>query len=167
MVEWGRERLGISAQTALFAEADLPAQLDAVTMWDYIEHSTNPRGDLAAAARNLRPGGVLALSTGDAGAPTARLAGRRWHLLTPEHHNFFFEKPTLRRLLEGTGFQVIEERRRSGLYSAGHVLYKLAALTSLRPLRSCAAAFERSRLASVALPLNLFDIVTVVARRVA
>jgi hypothetical protein len=45
--------------------------------------------------------------------------------LTPEHHNLFFEERTLRRLLETTGFGVLQVRHRAGLYSASHVLCKL------------------------------------------
>ena len=33
----------------------------------------------------------LALSTGDVGSLAARLSGSRWHLLTPRHHNYFFQ----------------------------------------------------------------------------
>jgi SAM-dependent methyltransferase len=153
MAAWGREELGIPVEMATFTEADVPSPLDAVTMWDYIEHSVDPRADLVKAAAHVRPGGVLALSTGDIGAPSARLAGTRWHLLTPEHHNFFFDRRTLRRLLQDTGFEVVEMRHRSAVYSAGHVLYKLG-------LRAAA-----SRLAGIFIPLNLFDIMTVVARR--
>jgi 2-polyprenyl-3-methyl-5-hydroxy-6-metoxy-1,4-benzoquinol methylase len=160
MVAFARSKLGVSARTATFTQADVPGPLDVVTMWDYIEHSVDPCADLAKAAALLRPGGVIAISTGDIGAPTARAAGRRWHLLTPEHHNFFFDQRTLRRLLEQTGFEVAEIRHRSAVYSVGHMLYKLAAMTSIRRLRNGA-----TRLGGTFVPLNLFDIMTVVARR--
>jgi SAM-dependent methyltransferase len=167
MAEFGRETLGVPVVCGSWAEAAVPPELDAVTMWDYLEHSLDPRRDLAKAQERLRPGGVLALSTGDVGAPSARLAGRRWHLLTPEHHNFFFSAATLSRLLDETGFAVLEARRRGALYSPAHVLYKLESLAAPAPalVRRVADRIGRSRLGSVAVPLNLYDIVTVVARR--
>jgi 2-polyprenyl-3-methyl-5-hydroxy-6-metoxy-1,4-benzoquinol methylase len=166
MVSWARSELGVPVTCAGFAHADVvPSQLDAITMWDYIEHSIDPRRDLANAGEHLRPGGILALSTGDISTLSARLAGHRWHLLTPEHHNFFFETKTLRRLLENTGFDVIEARHRAGLYSVGHVVYKLGALSSVGPIRRAASRLGRSSLASAGIPINLYDIVTVVARR--
>ena len=166
MVDWGLSELGVPVSCASFVHAEtLPPQLDAITMWDYIEHSIDPRRDLAKAGEHLRPGGILVLSTGDIGTLSARLAGHRWHLLTPEHHNFFFETRTLRRLLEDTGFDVLEARHRASLYSFGHVVYKLGAFGSLEAIRRAAARVGRSSLGSAGVPINLFDIVTVVARR--
>jgi SAM-dependent methyltransferase len=166
MADWARSQLGVAVVCASFARAELePPPLDAITMWDYIEHSIDPRNDLAKASKHLRRGGILALSTGDIGTLSARLARRRWHLLTPEHHNFFFETRTLGRLLEATGFDVLEARHRSSLYSIGHVLYKLGELGSLDATRRAAGRLGRSWLGSSGVPLNLFDIVTVVARR--
>ena len=146
----------------------MPPELDAITMWDYIEHSIDPDRDVARAARAPAPGGILALSTGDIGA-LVRAGDRvgRWHLLTPEHHNFFFDRRTLSRLLDKHGFEVVEARRRSSLYSAGHVLYKTGSLVPAAAVRRGAARLGRSRLGSVGVPLNLYDIVTVVAAGVA
>lgn len=166
MVDWARSQLGVPVICGSFGYAELaPLRLDAITMWDYIEHSIDPRRDLIRAHEHLRPGGILALSTGDVGTVSARLAGARWHLLTPEHHNFFFEARTLQRLLEETGFDVLEARHRASLYSIAHVLYKLETFGSLGALRHLASRLGRSSLGSAGVPLNLFDIVTVVARR--
>lgn len=166
MADWARSQLGVPVVCATFAQAEIaPTLYDAITMWDYIEHSIDPRKDLAKAGEHLRPGGILALSTGDIGTLTARLAGHRWHLLTPEHHNFFFDTRTLRRLLEKTGFDVLEARHRASLYSVAHVLYKLGASGRLGVVRRAASRLGRSSLGLAGVPINLHDIVTVVARR--
>ena len=163
MVDWARSELGIPVSCASFTHDGVDvSQLDAVTMWDYIEHSVDPRADLERAHDLLRPDGLIALSTGDIGSLPARLSGRRWHLLTPEHHNFFFEKRTLRRLLESSGFEVLEARRRASLHSVSHVLYKLG---SFAVFRRAASRARSSRMGRAGIPINLYDIVTVVARR--
>jgi SAM-dependent methyltransferase len=165
MVEFAVSQLGVPVRLATLAQLDAGDAFDAITMWDYIEHSIDPRRDLEQTRERLRPGGILALSTGDIGTLVARATGRRWHLLTPEHHNFFFDEGTLRRLLVTTGFDVLEARHRAGLYSFSHVLYKLGALGHFELARRTAARAGRSRVGQVGIPLNLFDIVTVVARR--
>jgi SAM-dependent methyltransferase len=166
MVEWARSKLGVPVTCSGFAHAELaPVQFEAITMWDYIEHSIDPRGDLTKVKEHLPPGAILALSTGDIGTLTARLSGHRWHLLTPEHHNFFFETRTLRLLLEDTGFDVLEAHHRASLYSIGHTLYKLGRFGSLGTIRRAASRLGRSSLGSAGVPINLYDIVTVVARR--
>jgi SAM-dependent methyltransferase len=166
MVEWAHSELGLTLMHGSFARASISAAtLDAITMWDYIEHSLDPRRDLKKARELLRPGGILALSTGDVGSLSARLTGHHWHLLTPEHHNFFFDVKTLRRLLEETGFVVLEMRHRADRYSIPHALHKLAALPLLGALRGVAQRLARSRLGAAGLPINLYDVVTVVAER--
>src|SRR5262249_52589140 len=71
--------------------SELPtAAFDCITMWDVIEHLRDPAGTIKTLAGALRPGGVLALSTGDLTSLCARLCGRNWHLLNLPEHLFFF-----------------------------------------------------------------------------
>jgi SAM-dependent methyltransferase len=84
-----------------------PDSVDCIAMWDVVEHLPDPRATLEAAFAWLRPGGVLALSTGDVRSLTARIHGRDWSLLTPPWHQFYFSRATMRRLLEDIGFEVV------------------------------------------------------------
>jgi hypothetical protein len=124
----------------------------AITMWDYIEHSLDPAGELAKAHELLEPGGLIALSTGDRDSLVARISRSRWHLLTPRHHNFFFSEQTLARLLARQGFEPVWLGHPGARYSLAHLTYKLG-------------LGAPSRFARYSLPVNLFDIVTVVARK--
>jgi SAM-dependent methyltransferase len=168
MSSWGRDRLKLDIATGLFQEADYPsAFFDAVTMWDYIEHSIDPARDFATAARVLRPGGVLMLSTGDAASAVARLSGRRWHLLTPRHHNFFFTVHTLRRYLEVNGFEIESVSHPGAQYSLRYLVYKLGTMAPRsRVVRWTGDWFGSRPLGERSVGFNLFDIVTITARRV-
>jgi 2-polyprenyl-3-methyl-5-hydroxy-6-metoxy-1,4-benzoquinol methylase len=164
MTRFGREALGLDLTAGRFGEQELPAgEFACVTMWDYIEHSTDPAGDVAEAARILRPGGVLALSTGDAGSLVARVSGRRWHLLTPRHHNFFFTARTLARLIEGAGLRVVRRGHPGARYSLRYLAHKARTLSDSALVRRAASAFDRRAAGRVAVPVNLWDILTVIA----
>jgi SAM-dependent methyltransferase len=167
MAAFAREELGLDAVAGRFRDVALPeASFDCVTMWDYLEHSTDPTEDLAYAWRLLRPGGVVALSTGDVGSLVARASGRRWHLLTPRHHNFFFGRRTLHQLMRKADFEPEELRARAARYPARYLVHKLR--TTGRAGAFLSSLFERvatGRLGSIAVPVNLFDIVTAVARK--
>lgn len=166
MVDHGQNQLGLSVHAAPFADVELDAgTFDAVTMWDYIEHSADPAGDLRHASRLLRSGGVLALSTGDARSMIARLSGSRWHLLTPRHHNFFFTRPSLQQAFTNAGLKVELMTSASNLYSVFYLLYKLRTLWDSPRLERMAGRVGRTRFGERAIPINLRDIVTVVGRR--
>lgn len=167
MSAWGREELGLDIATGLFQSASYPdSSFDAVTMWDYIEHSIDPAGDLERAASVLSPGGVLMLSTGDASSLVARLSGRRWHLLTPRHHNFFFTLGTLRRYLEKSGFSVESVGHPGARYSLRYLVYKLGTMAPRsRGVRRAADWVAAHPVGERSLVFNLFDILTITARR--
>lgn len=61
-------------------------RFDAVTMFDVVEHLSDPQKGIEQAARFLKPGGVLLLSSGDLDAWTWRWLGcDHWYLQTPQH----------------------------------------------------------------------------------
>ena len=167
MSGWAREHLRLPIHTGEFQAAALAdGSYDCVTMWDYIEHSVDPVGDLRRAFDLLRGEGHLVLSTGDAASLVARISGRRWHLLTPRHHNFFFTVTTLRRSLERAGFEVLESKHLAAPYSLRYLVYKLGTiLPRSRVLRYAARRANSSRLGRLSLPVSLGDIVTVLARK--
>ena len=166
MVAWGREHLGVRIELGALADSEqAPDSLAAVTMWDYIEHATDPRGDVLAAFRLLQPGGVLALSTGDVDSLAARISGRRWHLLTPRHHNYYFSAATLRLLLGSIGFDVVWIGHPGHRYTLRYLVHKGRTMVDVAPLRGLSDRLASARVGAVRIPLNLWDIVTVVARK--
>lgn len=91
-----------------------PESFDAVTLWDVVEHVRDPAEALRAVRRLLRPGGTLALSTPNLrglfprlSQPVGRVTGY-WTHPEPPAHLFQFSQATLSRLLERTGFRVVE-----------------------------------------------------------
>lgn len=139
------------------------ATFDAVTLWDVLEHLADPRRAAQEVARILRPGGRLVLSTGDVRSAVARVSGARWHLYTIPEHLFFFSRRSLEILLERSGLRVETMVARGSRYPVGYLLERLR--KTLLPRRSAPQRKRRLPGARLALPVNLFDIVTVTAVR--
>jgi SAM-dependent methyltransferase len=121
--EWARRELGLDVDTSRDALANVPSgSQDVVVLWDVIEHLRYPLDMMVEARRILRPGGLLALTTGDVGSLGARLYGRRWFLITPPHHLFYFDRQSMPKLLDKAGFAVRRISNGGGhpLESAGH-----------------------------------------------
>jgi SAM-dependent methyltransferase len=137
------------------------AAFDAVTLWDVLEHLPDPHAAIAAASACLRPGGRLALTTGDVGSVVARVSGRRWHLYSIPEHLFFFTRRSLRLLLDAHGLRVESMRAEASLYPIGYLAERLRKTL----LGRGTAGPPRWPGARLALPVNLFDVVTVSAVR--
>lgn len=165
MVEWGRTTLGADLAVGSLLDTTSDRTEACVTMWDYIEHALDPRGDLERAHARLRPGGVLALSTGDVTSILARVSLAGWHLMTPRHHNYFFSPATMRRLLRDVGFDNVEIRHPGAVFPLRYLAHKAALSIDARVTTLAASRIARSRWGMIRVPVNLWDVMTVVARR--
>lgn len=135
---------------------------DALSMWDVIEHLADPVRAVEEVARVLRPGGRFVLSTGDVGSLVARLSGARWHLYTLPEHLFFFSRPSLEILISRAGLRVESMVARGSHYPLGYLWERLRKTLSGRARGTVGAG---GAIAGLALPINLYDIVTVTAVR--
>jgi len=157
--------LGLPVANCDLIEAGLEADhYDVVTFWDVLEHVDDPAGVLREAHRILRRGGLLALSTADAGALWARALGRRWQLLTPPQHLFYFTVHSLSDLLCSCGFQPLEFGHPAKRASVEFILFK--ARESFGPIAAPLQAVARvCRLGGLHVAVNLGDIMTCLAKK--
>jgi ubiquinone/menaquinone biosynthesis C-methylase UbiE len=143
--------------------ADLPeSHFDVVTMWDVIEHLTDPREALRQAHRLLKPGGLLVVHTIDIESLFARLMGPRWPWLM-EMHIYYFSRRTLREMLKKCGFKVLSDESQGRYLRLGYLMNRVGALMPLVG-RPAEWLVTRLSLRSVPVPVNLGDLFTVYAR---
>ncbi len=119
-----RSRYSLDVLVGTLAEAAFPdASVDAVTMWDVLEHVLEPRKECEEANRILRLGGVLAISTPDADCPCPTEpdpAKTAFWAANPPEHLQYYNALSISRLLISAGFRVVSiqsfgpEDRRAG-----------------------------------------------------
>ena len=131
---WARDNLGLPVITGTLQQAALQAdRFDVITLWDIIEHVPDPVPLLTEAARVLRPGGRLVLTTGDWGSAYAQARGADWHLMTPPWHLTMFSRSTLQRAAERAGLAVVAWRS-EGVAGDGWAWRNKASLLASRAL---------------------------------
>lgn len=141
----------------------LPASFDAVVLWDVIEHLPEPVETLATLVALVKPGGLVALSTPDIGAATARLMGRRWHFMTPPEHLGFFNRTSMARLFGAVGCRPVGMESLGKWANLGFIAYKLGRV--FPQVKALAARFRRSSLARHCVYVPTGDILYACARR--
>lgn len=89
---------------------ELAARYDVVSMFHYLEHSTDPDRELRAAREAVRPGGHLLVEVPDPESRYARLLGRWWLPWLQPQHLHFVPVANLRGRLTDLGFTVVAEQ---------------------------------------------------------
>lgn len=87
-----------------------PGSLDAVTLFDVLEHMPAPKEALQRLARWLKRGGVIAVTTPDVDSLSARLMAGSWPHYK-EEHLFYPSRRGLHLLLESAGFEIAMDRK--------------------------------------------------------
>lgn len=162
---YARGALGLNVITdTLRPDSFEPRSFDVITALQVFEHLPDPRAELAALRRLLRPGGIIAIEVPNIEAPLVRLFGPR-HRHFVADHLWFFSPGTLSRLLEDAGLSVLDvsrpTRRLSLRYLAARWLPRfLPEALGRRLPRAVDGMPGRDR----CLPINLGDIVLAIAR---
>ena len=98
-VEYGRTR-GLDLRTVALEDAGLaPRTLDAVSLFDVLEHLLDPCRTLRACADLLAPGGILFLYVPNFDSASRLLMGANAHFIWPTHHLNYYTPTTIRDLL--------------------------------------------------------------------
>lgn len=106
--KWAREAYGLDVCSGSDAIHGVPSESqDLVIMWDVIEHLRHPLELLGEIHRILKSDGHLIFATGDVRSLGARIYGRRWFLVNPPYHLFYFDHRSVRKLLAKAAFDVV------------------------------------------------------------
>jgi len=102
-----KNELGLNVLNCELIQANFPDNyFDVVTMWDVIEHLPDPALNLKEIYRILKKDGLLVITTGDIDNINARVFKRRWILIAPPWHLYYFSRNTLKAILKNIGFSI-------------------------------------------------------------
>jgi SAM-dependent methyltransferase/predicted RNA-binding Zn-ribbon protein involved in translation (DUF1610 family) len=153
-------RTGLKVVQGMADEANLRqiGHVDVIVLFDVIEHLPDPRETLALCYRQLNPGGIIVITTGDFGSMVAKLAGVRWRLMTPPQHLWFFTQESMRRMSAGLGLSMEHVDHPWKIVPASLIAFQLRRMLGMRPASTASAG-------RVGIPVNLFDAMRVVLRK--
>ncbi|MBN3038402.1 MAG: methyltransferase domain-containing protein [Candidatus Omnitrophica bacterium] len=166
--DYSRKSTGSKIISGDFLNADFSQEhFDVVTMWDYIEHVKDPYSNLKKAEQLLKNGGFLFISTVDIGSLFAKILGKRWKLIKPKLHLYYFDQKSIFGLLKKAGFKVVEKKNEGRYFNLEYLLR-----TSAQEYRSrCVHALcrgllninDKTKILPKRVYINFGDIMTVTA----
>lgn len=106
IADYARDRVGVPVFYGELRDAGFPDEhFDAVTLWEVLEHVSDPSGLLREVHRILKLDGILGLLVPNVESHSARTKEEWW----APFHLFHFSNATLRGMVERAGFTVVRE----------------------------------------------------------
>jgi SAM-dependent methyltransferase len=125
-------------------------KVDVVVMLDVIEHLPDPTTTLALCANVLSPDGLIVVTTGDFSSLCARVSGRRWRLMTPPQHLWYFTPKSMRCIGGASGLRLVACDYPGKLVPLSLIRFQLSRLLGGRPKR---VNFGNG----IGIPINMHD----------
>ncbi|HVF24909.1 MAG TPA: class I SAM-dependent methyltransferase [Anaerolineales bacterium] len=146
------------------ASSNLPDNhFDVVTLWDVIEHLSDPMTELVHVFRVLKPGGWIVIHTMNIESPFASLMGSKWPWFM-EMHLYYFSDRTLRRILEATKFQWKLTQTQGRYLRLGYLVSRFKPyFHQITPVLD--KLIRTVHLESLPVAINLGDLITVYAQK--
>jgi 2-polyprenyl-3-methyl-5-hydroxy-6-metoxy-1,4-benzoquinol methylase len=126
--EMARARYDLDIRAGTLEEQDFRGRKFAmITLWDVIEHLADPVEVARIAREALKDDGLLVINFPNHDSIMRRLMGRKWPMYANVHLTYFTSE-TITKLLDRTGFEVVEIRPFFQTLELGYLVKRTAAL---------------------------------------
>jgi ubiquinone/menaquinone biosynthesis C-methylase UbiE len=125
LCKWCKKHYGITIkQGTLEKNLFEKNSFDLVTLWDVLEHVSNPTDTLKRVNKLLKKNGALVVNYPDIDSAIAKLMRRKWFFILTVHLYYFTPK-TIKKLLEKCGFKVVFLKKHWQTLSLGYLADRL------------------------------------------
>ena len=165
-VNYARSRGLNVEQGSLDTYRGVDETFDAITMWDYLEHSPDPRKDLTRCRNLLKKGGVLVLSIPNVDSWSFPVFKQKWIGFKNIEQFYYYSRNTIAQIAELAGLSMVDSFYHGKYLSLSFFLSRVQYYVPQNPLlkliEKC-ANLEFSK--KVSFYFNPFDILNVVLQK--
>ncbi len=140
-------------------------RFNCITMFDLIEHITNPHTIIQKTKELLKKDGVLVINTPNIGSLYAKVLGKNWHLLCPPEHLILFNKKSITYLLNEYGFEVLYFGNIGKTFTVQYIIHQLIHwIPALKNIFRF-IPIEKTPIGKIPIPLNFHDNMFLIAKK--
>ncbi|HEY4503933.1 MAG TPA: glycosyltransferase [Candidatus Paceibacterota bacterium] len=140
-------------------------KFNVITLLDVLEHVENPYHLISVCRKMLDKNGLIVINTPDSRSLYARLLGKRWHLIVPPEHLYYFNRQVLTNLLDKEGFDIITSTTIGKSFTVEYIFLTLGKWLKVKMFFKITSFLKRHpALGHISLPINLRDNMFIIAR---
>jgi SAM-dependent methyltransferase len=126
LVDWGKRNLGLGRHLSAGIIDDVEnGKFDVITLWDVIEHTTDPNKTMEEVCKRLDKRGYVVLNIPDISALVPVLMGKNWPFYESAHLYYFTPDTLDRLMLKHDLHRVYKSKYYQGL-SLGYLSYRIS-----------------------------------------
>lgn len=167
-VDWAT-KLGRKVTCSTIEDFKTGRSYDIVSALDVLEHIPRPNDFIQSVRELLVQGGIFLINVPYEGSFSAKLSGKKWHAFLPPEHWFYFNKKSLRQILQTNGFEIIDMKVISKSFSLSYIFLTIVNSPqiplSLRKLFCTSEFIFKSPIGQIKIFLPLFDNLSVLAMK--
>jgi len=143
-----------------------PESFSVITMWDYLEHSTDPIGDLKTSQMLLKKGGVIVLSTPNVDSWSFLLFKKNWIGFKNIDHLYYYSRKTLATIARMAGLSMEKSFYHGRDVALSFFLARLQYYIKFKPLlRLVEKIANRPTIKNISFYMNPYDILNAALRK--
>lgn len=140
-----------------------PHHYDVITMWDVIEHLSDPKKILKKCYQALAKDGIIALGTPNIDCLVAKIMGSNYPYIL-RMHLLFFSPKTLQKMLKDVGFTTVEIYSYGRIYPISYILERMQ-ITNIVFTKIKNFVNSTPKIANFTINLNIGDSFVIIAKK--
>ena len=123
LIKWAKENYKLDIKQGTLFQNKFSNKFDVITLWDVLEHVTNPTKTLERCNELLKDDGIFVVNYPDYKSWIAFLLGEKWAFYLSVHL-YYFDKETIEKILNKCGFEVLKIKPHIQYLELGYIFLR-------------------------------------------
>ncbi len=123
LIKWAKENYNLDLKQGTIFENSFKNNFNVVTLWDVLEHVSDPSATLKRCHELLDKNGVLVVNYPDYKSIISKILAKKWPFYLSVHL-YYFDRQTIAKMLEKNGFKIIKIKPHIQYLDLGYILFR-------------------------------------------